>query len=451
MRDQFYVKDFGAVGDGRSVDTQAIQKAIDACHANRGGYVILESGSFIAGTLYLKSNVWLKINASAKLIGNPDISGYGSDTHYNRYVNEKDMDRCFIYAENAENIGLCGEGEINGNAEYFPNENSIYRLMMIRFLNCRNIHLKGLKLYNAAAWTTAFLDCESIWAEDLDICNDKRYNGDGLDFDGCKGVFVSNCKIYGTDDNLCLQASSKEKPVKNIHITNTKFSSICAGIRIGLKSIGDISGVVISNCTFENVWREGIKIECTEGGNISDITVTGVTMRNVTRPIFILLNNRLDRIGSSIGLTHMPEIGTLKRIKMSDIIITDDEEMKNTHYRFKNDIMGRPSFNGIRVDAEENHPIESLALRNISYTFIGSVTQEEIPDTYPKVLDMRFLHRERTSENYYPDWSRAAFMDIRNTKGLVLDSLHFILLNPDERTPYIIENCQCLKKDILVE
>lgn len=451
MNDQYFVKDFGAAGDGSSTDTKAVQEAIDTCHANNGGYVILESGSFITGTLYLKSNVWLQINASARLVGNPDISDYGSDTHYNRYVNEKDMDRCLIYAENAENIGICGEGEINGNAECFPNENSIYRPMMIRFLNCRNIHLRGLRLYNSAAWTTAFLDCENIWTDGLDIRNDKRYNGDGLDFDGCKNIFVSNCKIFGTDDNLCLQASSKEKPVRNVHITNCTFSSICAGIRIGLKSIGDISNVVINNCTFENVWREGIKIECTEGGNISDIMVTGIVMHNVTRPIFIILNNRFDTIGSSIGLTEMPGIGTMKRIQISDMIATDDEEMKNTHYRFKNDIMGRPSFNGIRVDAEENHLIESLKFRNITYTFIGGVKQEEIPEVYPKVLDMRFPQNEKNSENYYPDWSRATFMDIRNTKGLILDSIHFILLNPDTRMPYIIENCHCLKEDIIFE
>ena len=100
----------------------------------------------------------------------------------------------------------------------------------------------------------------------MDIRNEKRYNGDGLDFDGCSHVFVSDCSIRGTDDNLCLQA--------------------------GLKSIGDISDVVISSCTMKNVWREGIKVECSEGGSITDITVNNLTMKNVSRPIFLLLNNR---------------------------------------------------------------------------------------------------------------------------------------------------------------
>lgn len=338
---------------------------------------------------------------------------------------------------------------IDGNAEYFPNEGSIYRPMMIRFLRCENIHVKGLRLYNSGAWTTAFLNSENIWCEDLDISNDKRYKGDGLNYDGSKNVFVTNCKIFGTDDNLCLQASSKEYPVKNVHITNCHFTSICAGVRIGLKSIGDISNVTIHNCTFENVWREGIKIECTEGGSITDIVAQGLVMRNVTRPICILLNNRLDRIGSSVGLKEMPEIGIMERITLSNIIATGDDEMYNTHYRFNKDIMGCPSFNGIRVDACDTNPIRDLTLKDITYTFVGGVKKEEIPEEYPKVWNKRYDHPEQVSENYYPTWSRTTFMDVRNVEWLTLDGMKFHAMKEDTRESYIIENCKTFKEGIM--
>lgn len=435
----FDPKDFGAAADGIHDDTAAIQKSIDTA-SECGGRVILQNGCFLAGTIYLKSNITLEINTA--LNASPDINRYGSDTHYNRYRNEPELDRCFIFAENAENIELCGSGMINGNAEFFPNKDSIYRPMMLRFLNCKNIRIHGLRLYNAAAWTTAFLDSSRIIVTDVDIRNDKNYNGDGLDFDGCSHVFVSGCSIYGTDDNLCLQSSGL--PVYDVHISNCTFSSICAAIRIGLKSIGTIHDVNISHCKMKNVWREGIKIECSEGGNISHITVHDIIMNDVTRPIFILLNNRFepDGLGSSLELDHIPQIGSMSDIYLSDITASDSEEMKNTHYRFNDDVMGRPEFAGIRIEAEKNHPIKNLTLRNITYNFIGGVRLADIPSDYPEVVDKLLEPDAVSSENYYPDWSRAAFMSIRSVDRLLLENIRFTSVYPDERPVVITENCK---------
>ncbi|MGN0244187.1 MAG: glycoside hydrolase family 28 protein [Lachnospiraceae bacterium] len=446
----FDVREYGAIGDGKTVNTEAIQKALDECHAQGGGYVVLSQGEYVTGTLYMRSNVWIKIEVSARMVASPSIADYGTETHYNRYVNEPELDRCFLYGENCTNIGLVGEGEINGNAPAFPNEGDIYRPMMLRLLNCTNIHLQGLRLIDSAGWTCAFLDCHDIWADGLYIHAMKRYNGDGLDFDGCQNVYVSNCTFYDSDDCLCLQASSKEYPVENIHVTNCRFTGICAAIRIGLKSIGDIRDVVISNCTMRDVWREGIKIECTEGGIISDISISNMVMHNVTRPIFVILNNRLDVIGSSVGLEEMPLIGEMARIHISDLIAVDDDEMKNTHWRFGDDIMGEPKFNGIRIDAEENHPIKDVVLRNIHYRAIGGVKLSDIPKEYPIVKDMRFFQGEKVSENYYPDWSRVHFMDIRNVKRLSCSDILFETVYSDERPSYILEGCDCLKEDIVV-
>ena len=115
----FDPRDFGAIADGRTKDTVAVQAAIDAA-ASHGGTVRLAGGIFVCGTLYLKSNVALEITNSATLLASPDIADYGTDTHHNRYRNEPELDRCFLFAQDAENVTICGSGVIDGNAAAFP-------------------------------------------------------------------------------------------------------------------------------------------------------------------------------------------------------------------------------------------------------------------------------------------------------------------------------------------
>jgi hypothetical protein len=201
------------------------------------------------------------------------------------------------------------------------------------------------------------------------------------------------------------------------------------------------------------VWREGIKIECTEGGNISDISVSNIQMKNVRRPIFIILNNRfeLNDYGTSVELEQMPQIGTISRIFFSNIHIIDEEEMLNTNYRFGNDVMGSPKFADIRVDANREHPIQDCYFSQIFYNFIGGVNISDIPDKYPYVADRIKEPMYKSSENYYPDWSRARFIDIRNVNQLSMDGIYLKNIYEDERVPVLIENCIILVRKIYLD
>lgn len=105
----------------------------------------------------------------------------------------------------------------------------------------------------------------------------------------------------------------------------------------------------------------------------------------------------------------------MSNIVLTNIVAVDSEEMKKAHLRFNRDIMGEPKFNGIRIDAEKNHPIEGVTIQNLRYHCAGGVKQADIPERYPELLDQLVYPDAETSENYYPNWSRATFMDMQTT------------------------------------
>ena len=153
----------------------------------------------------------------------------------------------------------------------------------------------------------------------------------------------------------------------------------------------------------------------------------------------------------------MPAIGTLEQVQFNGILVEDTEEMERTHLRFGKDVMGSPVFSGIRIDANRNHPIRDLSVIGLSYLAVGGVKKKEIPEEYPEVPDLRAEQARLRdgipfiSENYYPDWSRAAFMDIRGVDGLILSDISLRLRRPDERPPFVIEECRVKKQEIWVE
>jgi len=296
---EYDVCKFGAVGDGVTMDTEAIQKAVDICGNEGGGRVLLQKGVFLTGTLFMKSNVDLHIDINATLLGSSDVNDYSSDTYKQLYRNETHMDKCLIYSHNIENISLTGRGTIHGQGENFPQTLSdgtqLPRPMMLRYLNCSNIHLSGLKLRNPASWTNAFICCKDIWVDGVDIHSRANYNGDGLDFDCCENVFVSNCKLDCSDDCICLQNSETDRKCKNIVVSNTLMKSKWAGMRIGLLSCGDIENVTVTNCIFKDVDCSALKIQSAEGGIIKDMVFSNLVMANVQRPFFITLNQFRER------------------------------------------------------------------------------------------------------------------------------------------------------------
>ncbi|RME73134.1 MAG: glycoside hydrolase family 28 protein, partial [Verrucomicrobia bacterium] len=309
------IRDFGAIPDGTTVNTAAIQAAIDACSEQRAAGVLIAGGAYVTGTLVLKDYVTLHVAAGAELLGSTDIADYPSGMGRNMYKNEPHMDRCLIFARGARHIGITGSGVIDGRGhrENFPNRDDPgrNRPMMIRFIDCHGIRMRDVTLRNPAAWTSAWLYCSDVVVDGVTIVSRANHNGDGLDFDGCRDVRVSNCSFDTSDDSICLQNSRPGSVCEDVVINNCTFSSKWAGIRIGLLSRGDFNRGTVTNCVFHDIDDSGLKIQMCEGGEMRRMLFANLIMQNVPRPVFMTFGQQRAAADAPPGLAPMKAMGDM--------------------------------------------------------------------------------------------------------------------------------------------
>ncbi|MBO4303258.1 MAG: glycoside hydrolase family 28 protein, partial [Lentisphaeria bacterium] len=228
------VKDFGAKGDGRTKDTAAIQKAIDA-----GGIVHFPPGVYLSGTLYLRSGGGLDLETGATLLASPDKEDYNADDfcpQNNVFVKEHVSGAHFIIAVEQKDIVIRGGGVIDGNRQAFMNEiwdehPTVFKFpewrpgQMVYFCECENIRISDVELNNAPYWTLFLHGCERGTIHGVRIWNDsKTHNGDGIDIDCCRYVTVSDCIIHSGDDCITFRGDDrklkKKRPCEYITVTN---------------------------------------------------------------------------------------------------------------------------------------------------------------------------------------------------------------------------------------
>lgn len=421
------IRDFGAAGDAATLNTAAIQKAIDACTANGGGQVLVAGGRFVTGTLYLKDNVTLHIASGAVLLGSTNIADYATDTHKNIYAGEPHMDRCLLFARGATNISLTGSGTIDGqgNRSHFPNlgDPGKNRPMLIRFLECKRIRLRDLTLCNPASWTSAWLYCGDIVVDGITITSRANGNGDGLDFDGCENVRVSNCSFDTSDDSICLQASRADRPCHNVVINNCVMKSQWAAIRIGLSSLGDLQDVTVSNCIFHDIQDAGLKIQMCEGGTMKNMLFSDIVMRRVPRPVFMTFNQW------RMGVDSPKELPPMKT--MSDF--------QFSHIRVDNATLGSTP-TGFVLSGIPGHAIQNISFDDTSLTVPGGGTAAQAAlRTLPEFVDRRpefgVLGKEIPFAGFYA----------RHVRGLTLSNVRFDALQPEARPAVLCENVEQLE------
>ena len=265
----FNIKDFGAVADGKTLNTTAIQNTIDACFENGGGQVLVEGGTYMFGTIVLRSNVELHIAANATLLGSPRCEDYPEREDV-RHVNSEKLPRwrnaCYIYCEESENVSITGMGKIDCNGTAFVRavENPTYwtyhRIKaptpprVVFFAGCKNVKITDITMVNQpAGWSYWIHDCDYVSFDRVKIFAEVEYpNNDGIHINSSRNVTISNCDITCGDDSIIVRANNasiaENKVCEKVCVTNCNLTSYSGGIRIGWKNDG-----VIRNCSFSNI------------------------------------------------------------------------------------------------------------------------------------------------------------------------------------------------------
>ena len=333
----WYVSDFGAKGDGKTLDTQAIQTAIDNCTAAGGGRVVLTNGHFLSGTIYLKSNVTLYIEAGASLLGSDSPKDYPViNTTHPAISGEFLFEKSLIYAEHEENIMIAGTGTINGRGEELePMEKPRPHIILIR--SCKNVKVRDIRLYNAAFWVQKYQLCNDLLIdgitvdsrENLDIEKSRFFdvpggrNTDGSNIIDCQNVRIANCNIDSGDDGIVFKSFSRDSGCSNITVTNCVITTNASGIKIGTESAGMFRDFAISNCVIYDTRGAAIGLMTVDGASIERILVSNITLRNIKgTAIFLRVGSRDRLYQKNIGPAPA---GSMKDILLQNIYGTDIE------------------------------------------------------------------------------------------------------------------------------
>ena len=266
------VRDFGAAGDGRAKDTAAVQRAVDAAHAAGGGTVEVPAGTYVCGSIFLKSHVDFHVGAGAEIRASADPADYNApDVCPQNWtsVNEAHKGGHLFLCIEQENVTVRGPGRVNGNSRAFLvgpkgerwSQGGIpFRpAQMLYFVESRDVRVQDLELADSSYWSCFFHGCEQVSARGLWIHNVRTgfhtHNGDGIDIDCCERVTVSDCRISTADDCITLRASGrrlrKARDCAYVTVANCVLSSPCNAIRVGVGE-GRIHDAAFSNIVVED-------------------------------------------------------------------------------------------------------------------------------------------------------------------------------------------------------
>jgi polygalacturonase len=452
----YSVRDYGAVGDGKALDSPAINRAIEACAQAGGGTVSVPAGTYLSGSIRMKSNIHLYLDAGAVILGAPQkMNAYDPAEPFEGKAYQDGGHTYFhnslIWGENLVNISITGPGLINGggltsgdgpldvisgfskprSGRPLPDPNVPVRLgnKAIAFKLCRQVLIRDVTLYHGGHFAIITTGCDGLTIDNVTIDT----NRDGIDLDCCRNTTVSNCRINSpSDDGLCPKSSfalGRNVITENLTIVNCQVSGFQEGtlldgtmkprrngtgrIKFGTEANGGFRNVTVSNCTFRSC--RGLALEEVDGGILENIVIDNITMMDVASyPIYITTGQR----------NRGPEVTTVSRMRnilISNVIAT-----------------GVSRNSGIQITGMPDHPIEGVRLDNIRLEFEGGGTAEDAA-IVPKELDTGYPEPRGTMPAYG--------LLARHVRDLELSNLRVSFVDEDRRPPMVCIDVDGLEID----
>jgi len=491
----FDVRAFGAKGDGVSLDSPAINAAIQAAAKAGGGTVVIPPGAYLCFSLRLCSRLQLRLEAGSRLIAAKPAPGLGQyddpepniwgDLHQYQDFGHSHWHNSLLWGEGLEDLSITGSGLIEGagldkDASYaasgpngtsntgaapvMPPELIGVGNKSIALRECKRVLLRDFSMLKAGHFALLATGVDHLTIDNLRIDT----NRDGLDIDGCRHVRVSNCSINTPNDDAIVLKTSYAlgglRNCENITITNCTVSGFDMGsmldasftrkgyeapdkdgptgrIKLGTESNGAFRNITISNCTFER--SRGLALESVDGAIIEDVVVTGLAMRELcSSPIFLRLGNR------ARGPKGTP-IGAIRRVKISQVSVSDSDG------RFPILLAGLPG-----------HPIEDLSISDVQVESRGGLSVQDVVDQSPRHVNAFFLKSDPSGVGgprepltvperpaAYPEPSMfgllpSSILYARHVTGITVRDLQVKLKAPDERPRMILNDATdiCLER-----
>lgn len=443
----YNVRDFGARGDGKALDHVAINKAIDACVAGGGGQVLLPAGTYLCGSIRLKSNVDLHLMAGAKILAAPgELKAYDESESFGGFPEYQDGGHTYfhnslIWAEGQTNVSITGQGMIDGEGLTRHDTENAGNVQggsigtgdkAIALKCCRDVLIRDITIYRGGHFAIIATGCDIGTIDNVTIDT----NRDGIDIDCCKYFTVSNTKVNTpNDDGIVLKSSyALKQPVlcEHILITNClvtgyklgtfldgtyvpeKVNWVCGRIKLGTESNGGYRNITISNCTC--MWSSGLAFEEVDQGRMENIVVENISMSHVHHyPIYITTGCR------NRGPKERTDVSSARDIYINNVIADDCDSLA-----------------GIIITGMEGTPVRNVSLSNIRIQYRGGGQKVSTP------------YREQGTNYPEPRWAGptpAYGLFARHVDGLRLHNVKFELMRPDERPEMIFDDVTNLLRE----